>query len=133
VGRTRRSTASSRTGSSGDVAHSTGRRFYPIHVAEKQVCWLRAIVRGPGGHGALGVKGGAMAKLGTVLRTLDRRKLPVHVTPVVHEWFSRMAEALPRAQAFAMRRLLDPRTADLALPAFGPRARQLDRVLRNTV
>ena len=31
-----------------------GRRFYPIQVAEKQICWLKATVRGPGGHGALG-------------------------------------------------------------------------------
>jgi ABC-type sulfate transport system permease component len=27
-----------------------GRRFYPIMVAEKQVCHLRATFRGTGGH-----------------------------------------------------------------------------------
>ena len=26
-----------------------GKRFYPIQVAEKQICWLKATVRGPGG------------------------------------------------------------------------------------
>src|SRR6266540_2449966 len=30
----------------------SGRRFYPIQVAEKQICWLKATIRGPGGHGA---------------------------------------------------------------------------------
>ena len=30
-----------------------GRRFYPIMVAEKQVCWTRATLRGPAGHGSL--------------------------------------------------------------------------------
>ena len=30
-----------------------GQRFYPIQVAEKQICWLKATVRGAGGHGAL--------------------------------------------------------------------------------
>jgi acetylornithine deacetylase/succinyl-diaminopimelate desuccinylase-like protein len=108
-----------------------GTRFYPIQVAEKQLCWLRATVRGPGGHGALGVRGSAMARLGDVLRTLDRRQPPVHVIPLVREWFETMAAHLPRPQALAMRRLLDPRTADLAVRLLGKPA--LGRVIRNTV
>ena len=35
-------------------------RFYPIMVAEKQVCWTRATLRGPAGHGSMPVRGGAM-------------------------------------------------------------------------
>jgi acetylornithine deacetylase/succinyl-diaminopimelate desuccinylase-like protein len=110
-----------------------GRRFYPIQVAEKQICWLKARVRGQGGHGALGVKGGAMRRLGDMLRTLDRRQPPVHITPLVREWFTTMADVLPRPQALAIRALLDPRTADVAARALGARGRQLSRVLRNTV
>jgi acetylornithine deacetylase/succinyl-diaminopimelate desuccinylase-like protein len=110
-----------------------GKPFYPIQVAEKQVCWLRAYVRGTGGHGALGVKGGAMRKLGNMLRTLDRKQPPVHITPIVQDWFGQMADALPRKQAAMLRRLLDPKTADLAARALGPRGRQLSRVIRNTV
>src|SRR5947209_2796350 len=110
-----------------------GRRFYPIQVAEKQMCWLRAHIRGAGGHGALGVKGGAMRKLGDVLRTLDRRQPPVHVIPLVREWIESMAAELPRLQASILRRLLDPTTADLAARALGPRGRPLSRVIRNTV
>ena len=30
-----------------------GKRFYPIQLGEKQICWLKATVRGPGGHGAM--------------------------------------------------------------------------------
>jgi acetylornithine deacetylase/succinyl-diaminopimelate desuccinylase-like protein len=110
-----------------------GRRFYPIQVAEKQICWLRARVRGPGGHAALGVKGSAMRKLGDVLRTLDRRQPPVHIIPLVREWIEQTAAALPRPQALVLRRLLDPRTADLAVRALGPRGRALGRAIRNTV
>ena len=110
-----------------------GKPFYPIQVAEKQMCWLLARVRGTGGHGALGVKGGAMRKLGDVLRTLDRKQPPVHIIPLVREWFEAMAAELPRPQALLLRRLLDPRTADLAARALGPRGRQLSRVIRNTV
>jgi len=39
------------------------KRFYPIMVAEKQRCWLKATVRGAGGHGSMPVKGGAMAEV----------------------------------------------------------------------
>jgi acetylornithine deacetylase/succinyl-diaminopimelate desuccinylase-like protein len=110
-----------------------GRRFYPIQVAEKQICWLRARVRGKGGHAALGTKGSAMAKLGDVLRTLDRQQPPVHIIPLVREWFEAMAAELPRGPALLLRRMLDPRTADLAARALGARGRLLGRVIRNTV
>ncbi len=59
-----------------------GQRYYLIAVAEKQVCWMRAALNGPGGHGSTPLRGGAMAKLGRLLSTLDANRLPVHVTPV---------------------------------------------------
>jgi acetylornithine deacetylase/succinyl-diaminopimelate desuccinylase-like protein len=110
-----------------------GERFYPIQVAEKQLCWLRATIRGTGGHGALGVKGGAMRKLGDVLRALDRRQPPVHIVPVVREWIEQMAAPLPRLQRNVLLRLLDPRTADVAVRLLGTKGRPLGRVIRNTV
>jgi acetylornithine deacetylase/succinyl-diaminopimelate desuccinylase-like protein len=109
-----------------------GKRFYPIQVAEKQICWLRATIRGPGGHAALGVRRSAVRRLGDVLRGLERVRTPVHITPVVREWFEQTAAALPMPQSLIFRRLLDPRTADLAVAALGPRARVLGRVIRNT-
>jgi acetylornithine deacetylase/succinyl-diaminopimelate desuccinylase-like protein len=110
-----------------------GTRFYPIQVAEKQICWLRATVRGSGGHGALGVKGGAMRKLGDMLRTLDRRQPPVHIIPLVREWIEQMAAPLPALQRNVLLRLLDPKTADLAVRMLGTKGRPLSRVIRNTV
>jgi acetylornithine deacetylase/succinyl-diaminopimelate desuccinylase-like protein len=110
-----------------------GRSFYPIQVAEKQICWLRGRVRGPGGHGAIGVRGGAMGRLGKILDRLDRGRLPVHVTPVTRAWIEAMADALPRPQALFLRSLLEPRVGDLALRAPVDALRPLDRALRNTV
>jgi acetylornithine deacetylase/succinyl-diaminopimelate desuccinylase-like protein len=110
-----------------------GTRFYPIQVAEKQICWLRATVRGSGGHGALGVKGGAMRKLGDMLRTLDRRQPPVHIIPLVRDWIGQMAAPLPTLQKNVLLRILDPRTADLAVRMLGTKGRPLSRVIRNTV
>jgi acetylornithine deacetylase/succinyl-diaminopimelate desuccinylase-like protein len=110
-----------------------GRRFYPIQVAEKQICWLRGRVRGPGGHAALGVRGAAMGKAGRILARLDSGRLPVHVTQVARAWIEGMADALPRPQSLALRSLLDPRLAELTLRAPFPELRILDRALRNTV
>ncbi len=110
-----------------------GRRFYPIQVAEKQLCWMRGVVRGPVGHGAMGVRGSAMGKLGRILARLDSGRLPVHVTPVARAWIEGMAEALPKPQSLVLRSLLDPRLAELTLRAPLPELRPLDRALRNTV
>jgi acetylornithine deacetylase/succinyl-diaminopimelate desuccinylase-like protein len=110
-----------------------GKRFYPIQVAEKQICWLKATIRGPGGHGALVQRGGTVARLGKLLRDLDRKRLPVHVTPVVREFVERMAAELPRKEATVLRSLLKPRLTDGALRLLGDRAATIEPMLRNTV
>jgi len=110
-----------------------GTSFYPIQVAEKQMCWLRGRVHGPGGHAALGVRGAAMGKLGRILAKLDAGRLPVHVTPMARAQIEAMADALPRPQSLVLRSLLDPRLAEVTLRAPIEQMRQLDRILRNTV
>ncbi|MDI6772011.1 MAG: M20/M25/M40 family metallo-hydrolase [bacterium] len=110
-----------------------GRTFYPIQVAEKQSCWLRATIRGPGGHGALPMQGGAMASLGRALRALDRRSLPVRVTPVARQMIEAVAGALRPPSSWILRALLNPRRADSALALMGERGRMFSSLLRNTV
>jgi acetylornithine deacetylase/succinyl-diaminopimelate desuccinylase-like protein len=118
----------------GASVHLGGKRFYPIQVAEKQICWLRGRVRGPGGHGALGVRGSALSKLGKILQTLDKRGLPVHVTPVTRAWLEGMAAELPRPQALLLRSLLEPRLAEATLRVVHiEQLRLIERALRNTV
>jgi acetylornithine deacetylase/succinyl-diaminopimelate desuccinylase-like protein len=113
-----------------DVA---GRRFYPIMVAEKQLCWTRATLRGPAGHGSMPIRGGAMGKLGRVLGALDRRRLPVHVTPVTRSMVEAIAADVPATLALALKGLLAPRLTDRLLDAFGDRGRIFDPLLHNTV
>jgi acetylornithine deacetylase/succinyl-diaminopimelate desuccinylase-like protein len=113
-----------------DVA---GRRFYPIQVVEKQVCWMRATVRGPGGHGSLPMRGGTMARLGRMLRVLDRRRLPVHVTPVPRRMIEGIAAELPAPAGRVLRGVLNPRLTDPLLRALGPGGRGFEPMLRNTV
>jgi acetylornithine deacetylase/succinyl-diaminopimelate desuccinylase-like protein len=110
-----------------------GKRFYPIQIAEKQICWLKATIRGPGGHGALVNRGGTMAKLSRFLDDLDRKPLPVHVTPVARAFLERVAAELPAAQRVGITALLKPRLAGRALRLLGARARRFEPMLRNTV
>ena len=117
----------------GFTLHTGGKRFYPIQVAEKQICWLKATIRGPGGHGAMINRGGTIARLGRFLTDLDRKRLPVHVTPVVRETVEKIAAELPRHQAAIMRSLLKPRLTDGALRLLGARGGQFEPMLRNTV
>jgi len=117
----------------GFTAYIAGQKFYPIMVAEKQTCGLRATVRGQGGHGSMPVRGGAMARLGRLLQALDRHRLPVHVTPVARQMIETIAALLPFPQDRIVRLLLQPRLADRLLDLLGPMSRTLDPLLHNTV
>ena len=117
----------------GFTLHAGGKRFYPIQVAEKQICWLKATVRGPGGHGAMVHRGGTVARLAKLLSDLDRRRLPVHVTPVVRESIEAIAAELPRGRAGVMSSLLKPRLTGGALRLLGAQGAMFEPMLRNTV
>ena len=110
-----------------------GQRFYPIQVAEKRLCHLKATVRGPGGHAARPTRGGTMARLAAMLRALDRKRTPPHVTTTARAMIEAIADALPRPKAAVIRRLLDPRTHGAALRLIGEKGRPLEGALRNTV
>ena len=117
----------------GFTLHIAGRRFAPISLSEKQVCWMRGRVRGSGGHASLPMRGGTMARLANVLRRLDRRRLPVHVTPTVRSSIKELADGLSPALAVPLRALLVPALTDRVLDALGKRSVLFDPALHNTV
>ena len=121
-------------GEFGGFAFYVGKqRFYPIMIAEKQICWLKATVRGPGGHGAIPVRGGAMAKLSQFLQRLDKNRLPVHVTPVARLMFKTIASASGGLRGLILGQLTNPLLTDRVLNALGERGRGFDPLLHNTV
>jgi acetylornithine deacetylase/succinyl-diaminopimelate desuccinylase-like protein len=109
------------------------RRFYPIMLAEKRTCRVKATVRGPGGHGSVPVRGGAMAKLGQLLDQLDSQRLPVHITPVPRRMLESMASALGGTMGDTLEQLLDPDLTDDALDRLGDLGFYLSAMLHNTV
>lgn len=117
----------------GFTMHLTGKRFYPIQVLEKQCCTVEVTLHGPGGHGSLPLHGGAMAKLGRLLQTLDTHRLPVHIVPMVEQMVTGIASALPEPLQGLLFQLLDPTSTNGILDTLGEVGAMLDALLHNTV
>lgn len=121
-------------GESGGFTLYVGKqRFYPIMVTEKQFCWMKATMRGLGGHGSMPVRGGAIARLSQLLQQLDKHRLPVHVTPVARLMFKTMASALGGLTGLILGQLTNPALTDSVLNVLGERGRIFDPLLHNTV
>jgi len=113
--------------------HIGGTKFYPIQISEKVPCTLRLTLTGPGGHGSMPVRGGAMARLGQVLTALDRKRTPIHVTPIAKSMIAGLADGVQTPIRQVLRLLLNPRLAGLALRAMGARLGIVEPLLRNTI
>jgi acetylornithine deacetylase/succinyl-diaminopimelate desuccinylase-like protein len=109
------------------------RRFYPIMVAEKQHCWIKATLKGPGGHGAIPVRDGAMAKLAALLKAIDNKKLPVHITSAARWMFEGLAGSIGGIKGLILSQIMNPMLTNRILPLLGEKQRLFDPLLRNTV
>jgi acetylornithine deacetylase/succinyl-diaminopimelate desuccinylase-like protein len=74
-----------------------------------------------------------MAKLARLLRRLDRRRLPVHITPVARQFLETMAASSPFPTGTILRGLLDPRLTDRMLALLRSKGQVFDPMLHNTV
>lgn len=118
----------------GFTFHVDGKKFYLIQVLEKQACWMKAVLHGPGGHGSLPMRGGAVGKLGKLLYTLDRQRLPVHITPVAQQMFETMAQSISAPLGSQLRQLLRPVQTDSILDHLeASQQRLFDPMLHNSV
>lgn len=117
----------------GYTAHVGTKTFYPIQIAEKQICWIKATIRGPGGHGARPMRGGTMAKLSDCLHRLDNNRLPVHITPVMRQMVEIIASNLSFPKNLIFRQLLKPFLTNRILGLLGDISQNLDPLLHNTV
>lgn len=113
--------------------HLDGVEFIPIQVSERIGVEFTVTVHGPGGHGSLPVSDGAMARLGRVLLALERSDLPVHITPATRLMLEGIARHTSGVTRFAIRRLLDERTAGATLDLLSSKLGRIGPLMRNTV
>ncbi|MFZ5824968.1 MAG: M20/M25/M40 family metallo-hydrolase [Bacillota bacterium] len=109
-----------------------GRRYYPIQVAEKQICWLRVSLTHPGGHASMPLKGGAMAQMGALLQRLDGQPLPLHITPTFRQMIEGLASAQPFVTATLLRQLLNPALTDRLMGMLKEKGDIFRPLVRNT-
>lgn len=110
-----------------------GRKFYPIMVSEKQVCAMRAIIRGPGGHGSLNQPQGTMARLSEVIQALENLKLPAHLTEEFRVMIDSLKANLPRRMKIGLGMLLNSKFTDWIINLLGDAGLLIEPLLRNTV
>ena len=109
------------------------KKFYPIMVSEKQLCYIKVIVRGPSGHGALPIHGGAAAKLGTLLNNLNKHSLPVHIPEIIKLQLNTIASNLSFPSNLFMQLLKIPIFTNKILKLLGSKGDAFDPLLHNTV
>jgi acetylornithine deacetylase/succinyl-diaminopimelate desuccinylase-like protein len=120
--------------SGGFTLHLGKTAFYPIQVAEKGLCWVRARVRGEPGHGSMPREDSAVLRLAKALARLADQPLPMHLTPYVQDFVSALAAQQPRPLRPLLMRILHPAIAPRVLRVLPDRsiARSFAALLANT-
>ena len=121
----------------GHTLHMGDKRFYPIQVAEKGICWFELVAEGEPGHGSMPHPQNAVVNLARAIERLGRLRLPHHDVPVVETFLRALAEAAPFPQNRALPLLLRPALAGHLLDAIEKsspgQARSIGAMLHNTV
>ncbi|MGN6108298.1 MAG: M20/M25/M40 family metallo-hydrolase [Kofleriaceae bacterium] len=81
--------------SGGFSLHLGDTTFYPIQVAEKGFCWVRARITGEPGHGSMPRHDSVVTQLGEALARIGRARLPVHSTRYVTDFLDALRARQP--------------------------------------
>jgi acetylornithine deacetylase/succinyl-diaminopimelate desuccinylase-like protein len=81
--------------SGGFSLHLGDTTFYPVQVAEKGFCWVRARITGEPGHGSMPRADSAVTRLGEALAALGRARLPTHPTRYVADFLDALRARQP--------------------------------------
>ncbi len=101
-----------------------GRRLYLIQAAEKGMAWTRLTARGRAGHGSMRNSENAVTRLAAAVARIGAHTWPVRLTPTMEVLLAAVAE-LAGTEA-------TPENAEALVEEFGPAARMLGAVIRNT-
>jgi acetylornithine deacetylase/succinyl-diaminopimelate desuccinylase-like protein len=120
----------------GFTLHLGSTPVYPVQVAEKGVCWIRATAHGSTGHGSMPRKDNAVVRLATFLHRLGRTKLPVHRSEALDRFLQGLAVTQAQPARALLPLLAQPRLSGALTEALGLKdagvARMLEAVVRNT-
>lgn len=114
--------------------HLGGSTFYPIQIAEKGICWIRATARGEPGHGSMPRPDSAVVKLAEAAARLGKAQLPFHETSYVKEFLHVIAHEQPAFARPLLRVLSHPMLLPRILKLLPDQstARSIAAILANT-
>lgn len=101
-----------------------GRRVYLVEAAEKGMAWVRLTARGKAGHGSMQHPDNAVTTLAAAVARIGQHRWPVRLTPTMEVLLAAVAE-LAGTEA-------TPENAETLVEEFGPAARMLGAVIRNS-
>jgi acetylornithine deacetylase/succinyl-diaminopimelate desuccinylase-like protein len=101
-----------------------GKRIYLIETAEKGIAWLRLRANGTAGHGSMRNSDNAITAISEAVAILGRHEWPVRLTPAMGELLEEVARVTGHASV--------EDNVDALVESFGPAARMLAAVVRNT-
>ena len=81
--------------SGGFSLHLGDTTFYPVQVAEKGFCWVRARLTGEPGHGSMPRHDSVVTALGEALTRLGSAQLPLHPTRYVADFLDALRARQP--------------------------------------
>jgi acetylornithine deacetylase/succinyl-diaminopimelate desuccinylase-like protein len=100
------------------------RRIYLVETAEKGLAWLRLRASGTAGHGSMRNHDNAVTALSEAVAAIGRHEWPVRITPTMGVLLEEVAAITGHASV--------EDDVDALVEHFGPAARMLAAVVRNT-
>lgn len=119
----------------GGFTLQVGRRLvYPVQVAEKGICWIRARARGTSGHGSVPREDNPVVALSRFVDRVAATRLRPRPSPAVERFVRELAATQPRAVRAVLPLILRPQAAGLVERLIrDPSVRRtLQAILRNT-
>ncbi len=101
-----------------------GKRIYLIETAEKGIAWLRLRAQGTAGHGSMRNADNAVTAVSEAVAAIGRHEWPLRITPTMRTLLDELAAMTGHAD--------EADDVDALLEHFGPAARMLAAVVRNT-
>lgn len=111
----------------------SGKKLYPVMIAEKQFAHLKITAAGEGGHGSFSHSNTAMERLCRAVEKLSSQSLPVRITPSARLMIEAIAAALGGAEAIALKLLLKPSLTDKIIGLAGKQLEIFKPILHNNI
>ena len=111
----------------------SGKKLYPVMIAEKQFAHLKITAAGEGGHGSFAHSNTAMERLCKAVEKLSSQSLPVRITPSARLMIEAIAAALGGAEAIALKLLLKPSLTDKIIGLAGKQLEIFKPILHNNI